>query len=204
MIIDIIFAGVLVYGIYIGYSNGIIKTIFTVLSIGFGFLITAHFHETVTKLLKDITNYHNPMMTFVGMALTFFFTMLFLRLIGRQIENLLKAANINFLNQILGGIVMSVLFTVIYSLIISFMVDARLLEKQTEDSRTYVVLKEIPQHAKSSYATISPKVKEFWQDMAIALDEMSESTSDINIRDFGGKDFEIRDLSDDEEKDSDN
>lgn len=182
MIIDIIFAGVISYGLYVGFTNGIIKTIFTVLSIAVGFLITAHFHETVTQLLVEVSNYHNPIMTFVGMGATFFFTMLFLRLIGRQLENILKMANINFLNQILGGVVMSVLFAVIYSLIINFMVEARLLKEQTADSKTYPILQEIPQHANRVYVQFSPKVKELWDEMAIALDKMGEKSSDIKVR----------------------
>lgn len=199
MFIDLIFAAVLGYGVYIGYSNGIIKTVFTVLSIAIGLLIMAHFHETVTQILKDITNYNHSVMMFVGMLVTFLVTMIFLRLIGKQIENLFKTANINFLNQILGGLVMSALFTVIYSMIINFMVDARLLEDQIEDSKTYVVLKEVPQHATAGWDKFSPKIKELWQDMAIALDEMSENTSDINIEDFGGREREINDLSGDED-----
>lgn len=192
MIIDIICAGVLGYGLYIGYSNGIIKTIFTVLSIAIGFLITAHFHETVTDLLKDLTQYKNPMMTFVGMAVTFFITMLLLRLLGKQIENLLKTANINFINQILGGVVMSSLFIIVYSFIINFMVDARLLQDQTADSKTYPVLQEVPQYAQAGFSRISPKVKDLWHDMARALDDMSENTENINLDDFGGKEREIR------------
>jgi len=192
MILDVICAGVLGYGLYIGYSNGIIKTIFTVLSIAVGFLITAHFHETVTDLLKNISGYRNPMMTFVGMAVTFFFTMIFLRLIGKQVENVFKATNINFINQIVGGIVMAFLFIAIYSVIINFMVNARLLQEQTADSKTYPVLKEVPQYAWAGYERISPKVKEMWDDMARALDDMSESTEDINLDDLGGKEREIR------------
>lgn len=201
MFIDILLAVVLAYGIYIGYSNGIIKTVFTVLSIAIGFLITAHFHETVTDLLKSVTGYNNPMMMFAGMIVTFLVTMLFLRLIGTQIENIFKAANINFINQILGGIVMSTLFIVIYSLIINFMVQAQLLKEQTADSKSYPILIQVPEYAQSAWSSVSPKVKELWHDMAIALDEMSENTEDINIDDFGGKEREIRDLSDDEDSD---
>ncbi len=199
MILDLIFAAVLGYGVYIGYSNGIIKTIFTVLSVAFGFLIMAHFHETVTDLLINITNYQNPLMTFVGMAVTFFITMLLLRLLGRQIENIFKTVNINFINQILGGIVMSALFTVVYSIIVNFLVGAKVLNEQATESKTYPIIKEVPQYAYAGYARFSPKIKEMWYDVTEALDDMSENTENININDFGGTEREIRDVSGNDE-----
>ncbi len=199
MIIDILFAGVLGYGIYVGFSNGIIKTIFTVLSFAIGFLVTANFHEQVTDLLKDLFNYHNPMMIFAGIFITFFITMLLLRLIGKQIENIFKTAKINFLNQILGGVVMAGLFTIVFSTIVWFLVEARVLNNQVADSKTYPILQEVPGRTKMVWAKISPQVTELWQNMAKTIEEVGKNTETINIDDLGGKEFEIKDLSDKED-----
>jgi uncharacterized membrane protein required for colicin V production len=203
MIIDIIFAAILGYGIYIGYSNGIIKTIFTILSIALGVLVTAHFYEQVTDLMKTLFNYHNPIMMFAGMFTTFFVTMLFLRLIGRQLENILKSANINFINQILGGLVMSALFTIVYSLIISFMVQASLLKEQVDDSKTYVVLEQVPDQAKVVWSKVSPKVSELWQEIAKTLDDLGGRADDIHIEDLLHDDDDetttIKDYPDDDD-----
>lgn len=198
MVIDLIFAGVLMYGLYIGYSNGIIKTVFTVVSILAGFLVTAHFHETVTQVLKDITQYDNPLMMFGGMAVTFLLTMVFLRMLGRQIEGLFKFANINFINKILGGVVMSFLFAAIYSMIITFMSDARLLKNYKEDSKTYPYLELVQEQSAAAYAQVSPKVKEMWQNMTDALDQINESTEKNVIEDFDGKERKTRTIGGEE------
>ncbi len=198
MIIDILYAAVLGYGLYVGFSNGIVKTIFTVLSIAIGILVMAHFYEQTTELLKDLFNYHNSMMIFAGMFVTFFVTMLILRLIGRQIENILKVAKINFVNQILGGVVMAGLFTVVFSIIVWFLVEARVLNDHA-DSKTYPILKEVPGKAKIAWAKVSPAVTDLWHNMAKALDQVGNSTETINIDDLGGKEFEIKDLSGDED-----
>ncbi len=198
MIIDILFAAVLGYGIYIGYSNGIIKTIFTVLSIAIGILVTSHFHKQVTSILKDLTNYHNPMMMFIGMFITFFITMIFLRLIGRQIENIFKSANINFVNQLLGGVLMSLLFTTVFSIIITFLVQARLMNEQTSESRTYPYLEQIPKHAKVAWAKISPSVKDLWYDIDRTLNEVGKTENTIDIKDYDGDDAKIEDFTGDD------
>ncbi len=199
MVIDILFAAVLGYGLYVGFSNGIVKTIFTVLSIAIGILVMAHFYEQVTELLKDLFNYHNSMMMFAGMFVTFFVTMLILRLIGKQIENILKTANINFINQFLGGIVMAGLFTVVFSVIVWFLVEARVLNDNTADSKTYPFLKEVPGKARVAWTRVSPAVTDLWHNMAQAVEQVGKSSETINIDDLGGKEFEIKDLGEDEE-----
>ncbi len=199
MIIDILFAAVLGYGLYVGFSNGIIKTVFTVLSIAIGILVMAHFYEQVTEILKDLFNYHNSMMMFAGMFVTFFVTMLLLRLIGRQVENIFKTAKINFLNQILGGVVMAGLFTVVFSIIVWFLVEARVLNDQTAESKTYPILKEVPGKAKIAWARVSPAVTDLWHNMAQTIEQVGSNTETINIDDLGGKEFEIKDLSEDED-----
>lgn len=199
MIIDLILAGVLMYGLYVGYSNGIIKTVFTVVSLLAAFLVTAHFHETVTKVIQDITGYDNPLMMFVGMAVSFFVTMVFLRMIGRQIEGVFKFANINFINKILGGIVMGLLFSAIYSMIITFAADANLLKGNQEESKTYPYLQQMQEQSTEVYARISPKIKEMWQNMTDALNQVNETTEESIIDDFDGRERKTRTIGDDED-----
>ncbi len=200
MIIDILFVGILVYGFYTGYANGIIKTIFTVISIAFGFLIMVNFSEKMTEFLISITNYKNGIMPFIGMAVTFLITMIILRLIGRQIENIFRDANINIINQIIGGAVMAVLFTVVFSVILVFLERARLLSDQVESSKSYPILQEVPDKANVVWVKIWPQVEDFWFYITDAIDGLNNNSieENIHIDDNGGEDFKIRDIGDDE------
>ncbi len=202
MIIDVIFAIIVGYGMYVGYTNGIIKTVFTILSFLFGALVTAHFYKEVTDVLMSLFPYDRSLMLIVGVATTFLVTMIFLRLIGRQIENLFKTAKINFVNQIVGGVVMAVLLTVVYSQVIWFAVESRLMSDQVEDSKTYPFIQEVPKKTKVVWEKVSPAMKDLWDDVVNTMDSLGEDnrieeTSKIN--DFGGREFEIREVGDDED-----
>ena len=96
-IIFILFAGL---GFWMGYSRGIIKTVFTVLSFTIGLLAAFKMAPAFTNFLEDLTKNNNPLMFIAGFLLSFIIMMVILRLIARGLEGLLKSANINFINQI--------------------------------------------------------------------------------------------------------
>ncbi|MBK6949156.1 MAG: CvpA family protein [Haliscomenobacter sp.] len=103
MVIDIILVIVAVYGFYVGYTRGIIKTIFSVLAIAVGIIAALRFSPAVTDFLKQMFNETSPLMFVAGLILTFALTMMFLKLLGRGFEGLLEAANINVINQPWAG-----------------------------------------------------------------------------------------------------
>ena len=97
MAIDIILVIFTIYGFWVGFSRGIIGTIFTVLSYVFGVLAAMKLSPSVTRLLEE-QFYASPFMFIAGFLLTFIGTMMLLRLVGRSIEGVLKSVNINIVN----------------------------------------------------------------------------------------------------------
>jgi len=100
MVIDIIFAVAAAYGFWIGFSRGIIQTIFTILAYVVGLMTAFRFGPQMTQLLESLFSNTNPLMFIAGFVVTFVLTMLFIRLIARGLEGLLQTVNINVINQI--------------------------------------------------------------------------------------------------------
>ena len=98
MVIDIILIIFMIYGFWIGFSKGIIGTVFTVLSYVFGGLAAMKLSPSVTRLLEEQLS-PSPLMFILGIILTFIGTMALLRLIGRSLEGVLQSVNINIINQ---------------------------------------------------------------------------------------------------------
>ena len=57
MTIDLLFVGIAVYGFYVGFSRGIIKTIISVVSIIVGIIAALRFAPKTTDLLKECIEY---------------------------------------------------------------------------------------------------------------------------------------------------
>ena len=177
MVIDIIFVITILYGFYLGYSKGIIQTVFTVLSIFFGLMAAFKFAEATTNFLEKALNNHNPLMFLAGFLLSFVVTMIIIRMIARGLEGVLKSVNINFINQLAGGILLGGVLVLLYSVLLWFGDQARLIDIQTKrTSRTYPYLEQFPTQARAIADRFHPVFKDFWNqsmDMMDKLEDMS-------------------------------
>jgi len=189
MAIDIIFIITMLYGFYLGFSKGIIKTVFTVLSIIFGLMAAFKFSPAMTDFLESAFSNNNPLMLIAGFLLTFVITMIIIRMIASGLEGVLKTANINIINQLAGGILLSGILILLYSVILWFGDQATLINNEAKGkSITYVYLEKFPGQAKNIAYKVQPIFQDFWNqslDMMDRLEEMKvQEESEPNIYDI--------------------
>lgn len=189
MAIDIMFGLALVSGFYLGFARGIIKTVFGFIGLLFGCLAAFKFAPGMTKLLEVSFKSTNPLMFLAGAAISFALAMFAIRLFARGLEGVLKTANINVINKFIGGIVTAVFMVVVYSVLLNFGVQAHVVNSEVQaESKTYVVLKDVPSRAMVVVNQVKPVFQEFWDqsiDMMDRLQDMSlEKTSDHTITDY--------------------
>ena len=193
MVIDIICVIAAIYGFYVGFTKGIIRTIFNVLSIFLGVLGAFKFAPAATKFLETAFGSDNPLMFLAGFLLSFVVTMIFIRMLARGLEGVLKTANINVLNQAAGGVLLSVVMVFLYSLLLWFADISGLLDNAKEESFTYEYLEEAPNKAGQVYEFFKPMIKDFWTGSVKAMDRikemnMEQQESDPNIFDINEDD----------------
>lgn len=190
MVIDIIFAIIAGYGFYLGFSKGIIRTIFTILSVTFGLMAGFKFGPQMTKFLETAFNSDNALMFVAGFLLSFVLTMLLIRLFARGVEGLLQTANINIINQVAGGILLAGLMILLYSVILWFGDKSHLINKATkQESMTYRYLEDFPTQVWQIGERVKPIFEEFWDHSVDFMDKLEESgmeraESDPNIYDL--------------------
>lgn len=194
MAIDIMCAMMALYGFYLGYSRGIIKTVFTILSIFFGIVAAAKFGPAMTEFLQSAFNYYNPLMFLAGLMLAFILTMALIRLLANGLEGLLETANINFINQVLGGVVLATALTAIFSLLVLFGDRAHIIDDRTKrDSVTYPMLEVMPAKLMTLGTMVRPVFTDFWNysvDFMDRLERMNnvETSESDNIFDIDEND----------------
>lgn len=185
MWIDIVLLALVGLGFWAGFSRGIIKTVFTVVSIALGVLAAIRFSPSMTNFLKDITNEHSPLMFFAGVILSFTITMLFIRLIGRGLEGMLQTANINIINRMAGGALIGAVTTFFYAALLSFFISSNPQTEAeiTKDSVTYPYLKEYPAIGWQFAGQLKEPIQRFWsyaQDMMDSVEDFTEQTESEN------------------------
>lgn len=197
MIIDFLFAAFAIYGFYIGYSKGIIKSIVSILSIAVGIVAALRFSPVVTDMLKETFDSQSPLMFIAGLILTFLLTMTLLRVMGKGLEGILKTANINFINQLLGGAFMAAALIFLYSSALWFVVQVGRMDETSvgiSESQTYSFLKTYPGKVTRSFSMLKPVLQDFWDytmDMMDQVDQMTEKPEeDTQIYDMPEEEYD--------------
>jgi len=195
MVIDIIFAIAAIYGFYLGFTKGIIRTLFSVLSILLGFVGGFKFAPAMTKFLETAFGSDSPLMFLAGFLLSFVLVMIIIRTLARGLEKVLKTANVNVVNQFAGGVLLGGVMVFLYSLILWFADISGILDTAKEGSVTYEYLEVFPEQAGKVYEFLKPSIKDFWNGSVKAMDKIKElkteqEESEPNIFDINEEDEE--------------
>ncbi len=177
MIIDILFLLLAGWGFYQGYSKGIIKTVFTAFSIVFGLMIAFKFTPAAIRFLETAFHSDSAMNFLGGFLLVFILTMIIIRMAAQFLEKMLQAANINFINQAAGGILLASLYTLVFSLLIWFGDQAHIITAEnSKGSMTYGQLRAFPSKMKGVYEYIKPGFQDFWRESVRFIDRMEDKS----------------------------
>jgi len=148
------------------------------------------FSHATTDFLEKAFNNNNPLMFLAGFLLSFVIVMVFIRMIARTLEGLLKSANINVINQLAGGVLLGGILVLLLSVLIWFGDQAHMIDSGTkQQSMTYRYLETFPGEARGIADKFKPMFEEFWNsslDMMDKLEEMSveQTESKPNIYDI--------------------
>ncbi len=173
MTIDVIFLMVLLYGFYVGFGEGFIRALFSILSIFIATLAAFQFSPTVTHTLETGFQINNPLMFILGFVLTFFGVRFGVKFLAGSITDIMAVAHVNLINQLVGGITMATLFSVIYSLLVWFADEAHMIEPITKaQSVSYRFLEPLPGKTKDVLIMLKPSFIKFWDEASHTMDQM--------------------------------
>jgi membrane protein required for colicin V production len=177
MTIDMLFLLIGGWGFYQGYTRGIIKTVFTVISIVFGLMAAFKLSPAATRFIETAFHTKSPFTFIAGFLFAFVLTMIIIRTIAQFLEKGLQAANINVINKFTGGILLASLYTLIYSMMIWFCDKSNIITPEAAGkSMSYPFLKEFPGKMKGVYEWVKPGFQEFWRESVKFMDRVQEKS----------------------------
>lgn len=177
MAIDIICLIFLAYGFYVGYSKGIIATVLTLTSYIFGILAAMKFGP----VMGDILYGWAPAMTPTGGFILGFFvvgalTLVLFKIVARGLTSFLEKVNINFINQIMGGVLSGLFFTFIFSGLVYFGDQTRIISEEVRTtSVTYKPLNAIRTAVWERGKDLYPVFRDFYDRAVDAMDSLRDN-----------------------------
>ncbi len=179
MILDIIVACIIALGFYLGFQRGLIKTVFDTLSLLIGILATLKFSSIVIGILQSILNINVSITYILGIVLTFIGVMALIRFIGKKLEDIMEAANINFLNKIGGGVLQGLFFAILLSYGIFLCSNIGVIEEKTKkESMTYPTMETLPTYTKEGLTKLKPFFMGFWNKTIETMDAIKGKADD--------------------------
>jgi len=166
MIIDIIFAVILVVAVLKGLRNGFIIAIFSLLAFIIGLAAAMKLSTYAAHYLADSTNISARWLPFVSFLLVFLLVVFLVRLVAKFIEKSVEFAMLGWLNRLLGVVLYIMLYTTIFSIVLFYAVQMNIIRKDAIlASRTYNFIEPWGPYAINGLGAIIPWFRDMFEEL---------------------------------------
>ncbi len=138
MIIDVIYAVILLLALITGLRKGLISSVFSLIAIVVAVITAVHFSHVAAAYLDKWFTISSRFLPFISFIVVFIIVIILFRLLAKAIEGIFRLISINFINKILGGLVWVVGWTMLFSTILWYGNKMRLFKAELKaDSVVY-------------------------------------------------------------------
>ncbi len=175
--LDVVVLIIMALGFYLGFTRGIVKTLFDTLSLVVAILAALKLSPIVIGILQKIMSNSPKAAYLLGVVFTFIGVIFLVRFIGRKIEDAMEAVHINFVNKLMGGGLQSLFFAYLLSLAVWLINYIGLIKQETKDnSVTYSFVEALPEMGKSVFKAAKPVFTGFWDKTSEVMDGVKKSS----------------------------
>ncbi|MEO0311572.1 MAG: hypothetical protein RIQ89_1229 [Bacteroidota bacterium] len=169
MTIDILFLCLIALGFYKGFTKGLVMAALSLAGYIAAIFATLFFTQKIIAAISWKSAWA-PIVCYVGL---FIGVIILFRLVGKLIENMLEAIELNFANKLTGGVVGAFIGVALYSSIIWMLLNVSILTKDTTaDSKVVAYLIPFGHFVIETTAHLFPVVKEFFIHFKIQIQQL--------------------------------
>ena len=138
MIIDLAFLGMMVLAIFKGLQKGLIVAVFSLVAFIVGLAAAIKLSAVVAVYLKDSVNVSAQWLPVLSFLAVFIAVVVLIRMAAKLIEASVEVAMMGWANKIGGAFFYMVLYTILLSVALFFLVQLNIIsEKTIKESVTY-------------------------------------------------------------------
>jgi membrane protein required for colicin V production len=178
MLIDLIFAVLLVLAIIKGYQKGLIIAVFSIIAFIIGLAAALKLSAVVADYLKDSVNVSAKWLPFLAFAVVFFIVVILVRLGATLIEKAFQVVLLGWLNRIGGIVLYAALYLIILSIFIFYAEKLQLLKPATiESSQTYNFIQPWGPKLMNNIGRLIPVFKDMFTELGDFFNSLSNKIS---------------------------
>lgn len=176
MWIDITWAVLVIIGIWRGWRQGLIISIFAVLAWVTGIIGAIKLCTVASQYLERSFNIHSNYLPVISFTLVFIIIAFLIYLIGKMLEKIIEIAQLGSFNKICGVILRVAIYTMLFSIFLWLINEAGFISPATKtQSRTYNFFAALSDFTIQHVSDYFPAVKVIFNDLQQFFENMSHT-----------------------------
>ncbi|HQV54150.1 MAG: CvpA family protein [Chitinophagaceae bacterium] len=178
MLLDIIFAVLIVFAVLKGYQRGLIIGLFSLIAVIIGLAAAMKLSVVIADYLGKAVNISDKWMPVVSFAVVFLLVILLIRLGAKLIEKTVEMAMMGWLNKIGGIILFAAIYITVFSVLVFYAEQLKLLQQDTIDkSVAYSFIQPWGPKAINGFGSIVPLFKDMFSTLEHFFDGVATNIS---------------------------
>ena len=176
MIIDLIYALLLVLATIKGFQRGLIVGLFSFVALVVGLAAALKLSTVVAGYLADSVNISAQWLPFIAFLVVFIGVVLLIRLGAKAIESAVEVVMLGWLNR-LGGILLYIaMYTLVYSVLLFYAGKMGLIQEATiEKSMTFYWIEPLGPQVIGAIGSIIPWFKDLFGELTAFFDKVAHA-----------------------------
>jgi membrane protein required for colicin V production len=175
MIIDLIFAVLMVLALIHGYRRGLIVAIFSFVAIIVGLAAAVKLSTVVANHLGQAVKISDRWLPVISFVIVFIVVVILIRLGARAIQRITESVMLGWVNRLGGVILYAALYTTVFSILLFYAGQIKLIRTETiQASVTYPFIQPWGPKAINGLGAVIP----FFKDMFIQLEQFFSGVSE--------------------------
>lgn len=178
MLLDIIFAIIVILAVLQGYRNGLIAGLFSLVAIIIGLAAAMKLSTVLTDMLGKSTGISQEWLPLISFVIIFLVVLLLVRWVAKLIEKSVEIAMLGWVNK-LGGVVFYVaIYTIVFSVVLFYLERMKVIQPETiQKSITYSFVQPWGPKAINGFGAIIPVFKDLFGELEKFFEKIAHEIS---------------------------
>ncbi|HEY6063236.1 MAG TPA: CvpA family protein [Chitinophagaceae bacterium] len=178
MLLDLIYAVIIILAVLQGYRRGLVVGLFSLVAVIIGLAAAMKLSIVAGNYIGKVIKISNEWLPIISFAVVFLLILLLIRLGARAIEKAVDMVMLGWLNKIGGIIFYAALYTIIFSVLLFYAAQMKLLQPETiSKSVTYSFIQPWGPKAINGFGSIVPLFKDLFGELEHFFDGIAKKIS---------------------------
>ncbi|MEP6677529.1 MAG: CvpA family protein [Ferruginibacter sp.] len=174
MVLDLLFAVIIVFAVLKGYQKGLIVGLFSLVAVIIGLAAAIKLSAVVAAYIGSTVKVSQEWLPLISFAVVFLIVILLIRLGAKAIEKTAETAMLGMVNKLAGIILYVVIYTLVFSVLLFYAEQMKVLKPETiTQSKTYSFIQPWGPKAINAFGNLIP----FFKDMFGELEQFFDGVA---------------------------